>query len=327
MVNYILKRILMFIPTLFFISLMSFAIIQLPPGDFLTAYAANLAAQGESVNTEAIEQLRQRYGLGDPFYIQYFKWMRNMLRGDFGQSLEWNRPVSTLIGDRLMLTMMLSLLTLLFTWIVAIPIGIYSAVRKYSFGDYFATFLGFLGLATPDFLFALAVMWLAFVYFNTNIGGLFSPEYVDAPWSIGKVIDMLKRIWLPILVMGLSSAGSLIRVMRNNLLDELHRPYVETARAKGMAETRLILKYPVRVALNPFVSTIGYALPTLISGSVIVSVVLSLPTIGPLLLRALVSQDMYLAGACIFLLSSLTLIGTLISDVLLAWLDPRIQYQ
>jgi peptide/nickel transport system permease protein len=327
MIGFIAKRLLLFIPTLFMISVVSFAIIQLPPGDFLTAYAANLAAQGETSNVEAIAQLRERYGLGAPFYVQYTKWVGNMLRGDFGQSLEWNKPVGELIGDRLLLTMVLALTTLLCTWAIAIPIGIYSAVRKYSIGDYIATFFGFLGLATPDFLFALLLMWLAFVYFSSSIGGLFSPEIGDAPWSLAKVWDLIKHMWLPILVLGSSSAGSLIRVMRNNLLDELHKPYVETARAKGMAETRLILKYPARVALNPFISTIGYALPNLISGSVIVSVVLSLPTVGPLLLRALVSQDMYLAGACIFLLSVLTLVGTLISDVLLAWLDPRIQLQ
>jgi peptide/nickel transport system permease protein len=227
----------------------------------------------------------------------------------------------------MVLTIILSFATLLITWLIAIPIGIYSAVLKYSIGDYLATFLGFLGLATPDFLFALLLMWIAFVYFNQSVGGLFSPDFVDAAWSLAKVWDLLGHLWIPVLVLGTSGAAGLIRVMRANLLDELHKPYVETARAKGLPETKLILKYPVRVALNPFVSTIGYALPGLVSGSVIVSVVLSLPTAGPLLLRALISQDMYLAGAYIFLLSALTLIGTLISDILLAWLDPRIRLQ
>jgi len=309
------------------VSIVTFAIIQLPPGDFLTTYAAQLASQGESTNVEALAQLRQRYGLGDPFYVQYLKWVGNMLRGDFGHSLEWNQPVAKLIGDRMLMTVVLSLGTLLFTWAIALPIGIYSAVRKYSLGDYLATFLGFLGLATPDFLFALLLMWLAFVYFDSSIGGLFSPEYIDAPWSMARLGDLLGHLWIPMIVLGLGGAATLIRVMRNNLLDELHRPYVETARAKGLSETRLILKYPVRVALNPFISTAGYALPGLVSGSIIVSVVLSLPTAGPLLLRALVSQDMYLAGAYIFLLSAMTLVGTLISDILLAWLDPRIRLQ
>jgi peptide/nickel transport system permease protein len=327
MLQFIAKRLLFFIPTLFVISVVTFAIIQLPPGDFLTAYVATLASQGETVNQEAIAALRDRYGLGQPFHIQYLKWAGNMLRGDFGHSLEWNRPVAELIGDRMVLTIILSFATLLITWLIAIPIGIYSAVRKYSIGDYLATFLGFLGLATPDFLFALLLMWIAFVYFNQSVGGLFSPDFVDAAWSLAKVWDLLGHLWIPVLVLGTSGAAGLIRVMRANLLDELHKPYVETARAKGLSETRLILKYPVRVALNPFVSTIGYALPGRVSGSVIVSVVLSLPTAGPLLLRALVSQDMYLAGAYIFLLSALTLVGTLISDILLAWLDPRIRLQ
>jgi peptide/nickel transport system permease protein len=327
MLPFILKRLLLFIPTLLVVSVVAFAIIQLPPGDFLTAYAAQLASQGELGNVEALEQLRQRYGLGDPFYVQYLKWVGNMLRGDFGHSLEWNRPVAELIGDRMLMTGVLSLGTLLLTWAIAIPIGIYSAVRKYSIGDYVATFLGFLGLATPDFLFALVLMWLAFVYFNSSIGGLFSPQYADAPWTMAKVWDLLGHLWIPMLVLGATGAAALIRVMRNNLLDELNKPYVETARAKGLSETRLILKYPARVALNPFISTVGYALPGLVSGSIIVSVVLSLPTAGPLLLRALISQDMYLAGAYIFLLSVLTLVGTLISDILLAWLDPRIRLQ
>lgn len=324
---YILRRVLLFIPTLIAISIVTFAIIQLPPGDFLTSYVAQLSSQGETVDNAAIAALRDRYGLGQPFYVQYAKWVGGMLRGDFGHSLEWNAPVVDLLAGRMGLTFLLALATLLFTWIISIPIGIYSAVRQYSIGDYLASFFGFLGLATPDFLMALALMWIAFAYFGESVGGLFSPQYADAPWSMAKVWDLLKHLWIPIIVLGTSGTAGLIRIMRANLLDELYKPYVETARSKGLSETRLLLKYPVRVALNPFISTIGYVLPFLVSGSVIVSVVLSLPTAGPLLLRSLLSQDMYLAGGFIFLLSTLTVIGTLLSDILLAWLDPRIRLQ
>ena len=249
-----------------------------------------------------------------------------MAKGDFGRSMEWNRPVAEIIGERLVLTFVLSLFTLLFTWIIAFPIGVFSAVRQYSIGDYIATFLGFLGLATPDFLFALVLMWIFFAYFNQSVGGLFSPDFVEQPWSLAKVWDMAKHLIVPMIVLGTSGTASLIRIMRSNLLDELHRPYVVTARSKGLSETRLLIKYPVRAALNPFISTVGWYLPSLVSGSTIVAVVLSLPTTGPLLLRALLSQDMYLAGSFIFFLSSLTVIGTLISDILLAWLDPRIRF-
>src|SRR3712207_2576356 len=325
MAMYILRRVLLFIPTLIAISIVTFAIIQLPPGDFLTSYVAQLSAQGESVDNAAIQALRDRYGLGQPFYVQYFKWVSGMLRGDFGHSLEWNVPVSELLAGRMALTFLLAFTTLIFTWVVSIPIGIYSAVKQYSIGDYFATFFGFLGLATPDFLLALALMWIAFSYFGESVGGLFSPEYEDAAWSTAKLWDLLKHIWIPIIVLGTSGTAGLIRIMRANLLDELHKPYVETARSKGLSEWRLLIKYPVRVALNPFISTIGYVLPFLVSGSVIVSVVMNLPTAGPLLLRALLSQDMYLAGGYIFMLSLLTVLGTLLSDILLAWLDPRIR--
>jgi peptide/nickel transport system permease protein len=249
------------------------------------------------------------------------------LRGDFGYSFEWRRPVAQLLWDRLGFTFIISLATLLLTWIIAFPIGIYSAVRQYSIGDYLFTFLGFLGLAIPDFLAALVLMWIAFAVFGQSVGGLFSPDYVDAPWSVAKVLDMLSHLWIPALILGIGGTAGLIRIMRANLLDELHKPYVTTARAKGLPELKLILKYPVRVALNPFVSTVGWSLPHLISGTVIVGVVLNLPTNGPLLLRALLSQDMYLAGSFILMLSVLTVIGTLVSDILLAWLDPRIRLQ
>lgn len=326
MVTFLVRRILMIIPTLFAISIVSFLIIQLPPGDFLTSYVSQLAAMGDLVDELTIQSLRDQYGLGQPIYVQYIRWMTNMAHGDFGRSMEWNRPVSELIGERLVLTFVLSLFTLLFTWIIAFPIGVYSAVRQYSIGDYIATFLGFLGLATPDFLFALVLMWIFFAYFNQSVGGLFSPEFNEQGWSLAKVWDLAKHLVVPMIVLGTSGTASLIRIMRSNLLDELHRPYVVTARSKGLSEMKLLFKYPVRAALNPFISTVGWYLPALVSGSTIVAVVLSLPTTGPLLLRALLSQDMYLAGSFIFFLSSLTVIGTLISDILLAWLDPRIRF-
>jgi len=314
------------IPTLFVISLVSFTIIQLPPGDYLTSLVASMAATGETIDRAALVALEQRYGLGQPIYVQYWKWISAiLLRGDFGQSFEWNQPVSTLLWGRLALTFMISIFTLLFTWAVAFPIGIYSAVRQYSIGDYIATVIGYVGLALPNFLIALVLMYVAFKFFNQSVGGLFSPEYQDAPMSWAKLWDMFKHLWIPVVIIGTAGTAGLIRIMRANLLDELHKPYVVTARSKGLTEGRLLLKYPVRVALNPFISTVGWTLPALVSGEAIVSIVLSLPTTGPLLLRALMSQDMYLAGSFIMLLSTLTVVGTLISDVLLAWLDPRIR--
>ncbi len=328
MAQFIVRRLFLMVPTLFAVSIVAFVIIQLPPGDFLTTYMANIAASGETVERDVIEALNQRFGLDQPIYVQYFKWIGNIiLEGDFGQSFEWNTPVETLLWDRMGLTVLLSVATLIFTWFIAFPIGIFSAVRQYSIGDYVATFFGFLGLAVPDFLLALVLMYIAFKYFNQSVGGLFSPEYVNADWSFAKLLDLISHLWIPMLILGTSGAASLIRVMRANLLDELRKPYVRTARAKGLPEWKVILKYPVRVALNPFVSTAGWLLPGLVSGSIIVAVVLSLPTTGPLLLRALTSQDMYLAGAFILLLSVLTLFGTLLSDIVLAWLDPRIRYE
>jgi len=322
---YVVRRLLLIIPTLLAISMVSFAIIQLPPGDYLTTYVAQLSAMGDLVDEQSLEALRARYGLGQPIYVQYYRWMRNMLQGDFGWSMDWGRPVRELLWDRLAITFLLSLAALLFTWAVAFPIGVYSAVKQYSIGDYLATFISFLGLATPDFLLALVLMWVMFAYFGQSVGGLFSPQYSEAPWSLAKVWDLLKHLLVPMVVLGTSGAASLIRIMRANLLDELRKPYVLTGRAKGLREARLLLKYPVRVALNPFVSTVGWYLPSLVSGSVIVAVVLNLPITGPLLLRALMSQDMYMAGSFIFMLSTLTVLGTLISDILLVWLDPRIR--
>lgn len=326
MLQFTIRRILYMIPILFIVSIISFAIIQLPPGDYLTSVVTTMRATGETIDEAALAALEQRYGLGQPIYVQYWKWISGIiLRGDFGQSFEWNQPVSELIWGRLALTFTISLVTLLFTWLVSFPIGIYSAVRQYSIGDYVATIIGYIGLATPNFLLALVLMYLAFKYLNQSVGGLFSPEYADAPLSWGKIWDLLQHLWIPVIIIGTAGTAGLIRIMRANLLDELHKPYVVTARAKGMGEMHLTLKYPVRVALNPFVSTVGWTLPVLVSGAAIVSIVLSLPTTGPLLLRALLSQDMYLAGSFIMLLSTLTIIGTLISDILLAWLDPRIR--
>lgn len=328
MAQFIIRRLFLMIPTMFGVSIVAFIIIQLPPGDYLTSYIANIAASGETVETEVIDALNERFGLDQPIYVQYFKWITNIIfSGDFGQSFEWRLPVEDLIWGRLSLTLVISISTLLFTWVISFPIGIYSAVKQYSIGDYIATFFGFLGLATPNFLLALILMYLAFKYLNQSVGGLFSPDYVNAPWSLAKIVDFINHLWIPMIILGTAGAAGLIRVMRANLLDELHKPYVRTARAKGLPEWRVVLKYPVRVALNPFISTVGWLLPSLVSGSLIVAVVLSLPTTGPLLLRALTSQDMFLAGAFILLLSLLTLFGTLLSDIALAWLDPRIRYE
>jgi peptide/nickel transport system permease protein len=326
MLQFAVRRILYMIPTLIIVSILSFVIIQLPPGDYLTTVVTNMRASGETIDEAILAAMEQRYGLNQPIYVQYWKWISGiLLRGDFGQSFEWNQPVSVLIWGRLALTFTMSLTTLFFTWLVAFPVGIFSAVRQYSIGDYIATVIGYIGLATPNFLLALVLMYIAFKFFNQSVGGLFSPDYADAPWSWGKVWDLFKHLWIPVVIIGTGGTAGLIRIMRANLLDELHKPYVITARAKGMTEFRLTLKYPVRMALNPFVSTVGWTLPVLVSGSAVVSIVLALPTTGPLLLRALMSQDMYLAGSFIMLLSVLTVIGTFISDILLAWLDPRIR--
>ena len=325
MLKYMLRRIMMMIPTLIAISIVSFVIIQLPPGDFLTAYVANLEAEGEGIDEATIAGLRARYGLGQPIYVQYLKWIWRVFHGDFGQSFRWNAPVANLIWGRLGLTVLVSFVTLIFTWLVAFPVGIYSAVRQYSFGDYIATAIGFLGVATPNFLLALVLMVLSYAYLGQSVGGLFSPQYAEAAWTWDKFRDLLNHIWIPLVVLGTSGAAGLIRIMRANLLDELEKPYVITARAKGQKELTLLLRYPVRAALNPFVSTVGWSLAALASGTTIVAVVLNLPMVGPLMLGALISQDMYLAGSLILMLSVLTVIGTLISDILLAWLDPRIR--
>ena len=328
MLRYIARRILLMIPTLILISFVTFIVVQLPPGDYLNAYVAQLTAEGgETVDRQQIEMLRERYGLNDPFIVQYWKWISNIIfEGDFGRSFEWNAPVSDLLWGRIGLTFVVSLASLLFVYCVAFPIGVYSAIRKYSLGDYVFTFFGFLGLAVPNFLLALVLMVISLQVFGVTPGGLFSPEYASAPWSFAKLMDFLAHLWIPMIIIGTASTAALIRVMRANLLDELNKPYVETARAKGQSEAVLIMRYPVRIALNPFVSRLGWELPALVSGAAITSIVLNLPTAGPILLTALQSQDMFLAGSFILILSVLTVIGTLVSDILLAWLDPRIRY-
>ena len=314
--------------TLAVVSVLVFAIIQLPPGDFLTTYIAQLEAMDQEVTDAEVAALKVRYGLEKPIHQQYLKWIGGiLLRGDFGYSFQWNKPVHELIGERLLLTMVISLTTLVFTYVVAIAIGIYSAIRQYSFGDYLATFVGFIGLATPNFLLALVLMFLALRYFGISAGGLFSPEFVRAPWSGAKVLDLLQHLWVPVIVVGTAGTAGLIRIMRGVLLDELHKQYVVTARAKGNRERRLVFKYPVRVAINPVVSTVGWVLPEIISGATITAVVLSLPTTGPLLLKALLSQDMFLAGSFLLVLAALTVVGTLISDLMLAAIDPRIRLE
>jgi peptide/nickel transport system permease protein len=327
LLGFIIRRLVWTIPFLFAVSLVAFALIQAPPGDYVTTFAATLAASGDLVDQERLALLRQRYGLDEPFIVQYWRWITGVLQGDFGISFEWQQPVSQLIWERMALSVTLALSTLLFTWAVAFPIGVYSAVRKYSIGDYIATTFGFLGLATPNFLLALVLMYVAVVYFGADVSGLFSEPYQTAPWSWAKFVDLLQHLWIPVIILGTSQSASLIRIMRANLLDELNRPYVTTARAKGVPEFRLLVKYPVRLALNPFISMIGWAFPQLISGAVITAFVLSLPTAGPLMLQALLAQDMYLAGAFILLLCSLTVIGMLVSDILLALIDPRIRYR
>ncbi|CAK12490.1 ABC transporter permease [Rhizobium johnstonii] len=328
MLVFIAKRFLWMIPSLFAVSFLAFVLIQLPPGDYVTTYIATLAASNEIVDQNTAAQLRERFGLGDPMLVQYFKWMWGILtRGDFGISFEWQQPVSDLIWERMALTLVLALSTLIATWAIALPIGVYSAVRKYSIGDYFFTAFTFFGLAVPSFLLALVLMYIAAVEFGQDVGGLFSPEYENASWSFAKMVDLFSHLWLPVIILAVSSTASLIRVMRANMLDELPKPYVTTARAKGLSEFRLLMKYPLMIALNPFISTIAWLLPNLISGSVVVAIVLNLPTAAPLLLQALMAQDMYLAGAFVLLICALTLIGSLISDILLALVDPRIRLE
>ncbi len=324
---FIIRRLLMLIPFLFLISALSFVVIQLPPGSFVDTYKRNLEAQGGTVNEGQLRALEARYGLDKPLVVQYGIWISNMLfRGDFGNSFTYQRPVVDILKERLPRTVIISLVAIVFTWIIAIPLGIIAALKKNSVWDYLLTFLSFIGLSLPAFLLAILLMYVVFANTGWLVTGLYSPEFQDAPWSLAKFADLLKNVWLPLVVLAVTGAAGTIRVLRATLLDELQKPYVITARAKGLPEWRVILKYPVRLAINPMISTIGWLLPAVVGGELVVSKVLNLPTVGPIILAATLAQDMYLAGAFVLLLSMLTLIGTLLSDILLAWLDPRIRY-
>jgi len=327
MLGYIVHRILIMIPTLILISIAIFTIIHLPPGDFFSTYIAELQSQGEKANLAKIAFLRAQYGFDLPLWQQYLYWVGGLLHGDMGYSFLYDLPVNKVVGDRLTLTFVVSLATIIFTYLVAFPIGVYSATHQYSWSDYTLTLLGFLGLATPSFLFALVLIYFAHVWFGISVGGLMDPYYVDRPWSLGKVLSVGAHLWIPVIVIGTAGTAAMIRRLRANLLDELQKQYVVTARAKGLHPLKVLFKYPLRMALNPFISDIGSLLPHVISGAVIVSVVMSLPTTGPMLLEALRSQDMYLAGSFLMFMAFLTVIGVFVSDLALAVLDPRIRLQ
>ncbi|MGN6101909.1 MAG: ABC transporter permease [Devosia sp.] len=328
MLLFIVKRLLWMVPALFAVSFLAFVLIQLPPGDYATNYISTLAASNEVVDQNTAAMLRERFGLDQPMLVQYGKWITGILtRGDFGISFEWQQPVSGLIWERMALTLVLTLSTLVVTWAIALPIGVFSAVKKYSIGDYLVTVVAFLGLAIPSVLLALVLMYVAVVVLGQDVGGLFSSQFQNAPWSWGKVGDLVSHLWIPVIILAISGTASLVRIMRANMLDEINKPYVTTARAKGLSEFHLLVKYPVRVALNPFISTIAWLLPNLVSGSIVVAIVLNLPTAAPLLLESLMAQDMYLAGAFVLLICALTLVGSLVSDILLAMVDPRIRLE
>lgn len=325
MLNYIARRFLYMLILMVGASVISFAIIVLPPGDYLTSYINNLRAQGNEIAQDQAEALRRQYGLDQPLYMQYLKWAWNFLHGDMGRSFQWQRPVAELIKERIGLTVLVSLVALVFTYVVAVPIGIYSAVRQYSVGDYFFTVMGFIGVSVPDFLLALVLIVWMYKSFGVSVAGLYAAEFKGEPWTWAKVVDLIKHLPMPIIVIGMSGTAYIIRVMRGMMLDELNRPYVTTARAKGLTELRVLTKYPVRVALNPIVSTIGWTLPNIFSGQTIAAIVLGLPTIGPILYQALQQEDMFLASSTVMITTALTIVGTLISDILLASLDPRIR--
>jgi peptide/nickel transport system permease protein len=327
MFRYVIQRLLIMIPTLLVISLIVFVIIQLPPGDYLDSMIAEMQSSGEKVDEAKIAFLREHYGFDKPILEQYALWLFGMLQGDFGYSFEYRLPVSEVVGDRLWLTFLISYVTMVFTWLIAFPIGLYSATHQYSWGDYGLTFVGFLGLATPNFLLALVLLYFARVVFGTEIGGLMDAQYMDQPWSWDKAMSVLEHLWIPVVVIGTAGTAGMIRRLRANMLDEIEKQYVVTGRAKGLPPLRLLLKYPFRVALNFFVADIGSMLPAIISGEALVAVVLSLPTTGPMMVQSLQSQDMYLAGSFLMFLATLTVVGVLMSDLLLAVLDPRIRLQ
>lgn len=325
MLQFILYRLLTMIIMTLALSFVCFFIIQLPPGDVISAYAAELAASGDSGSAQLIDELRARYGLEQPFFHQYLKWIRNIMVGDLGYSFNLKKPVAEIINSRIGISLLVETLAIIVLWAIALPIGIYSAVHRYSAGDYFATIFGFIGLAVPNFLLALLVMYLIYLFNGTAVTGLFSPQYAEARWSLGRVWDFFTHVWIPVVVIATGGAAQIIRILRANLLDELNKPYVVTARAKGLSEKKLIMRYPVRVAMIPLVATVGWILPTIISSSIVTAIVLNLPTLSPILLRSLLSQDMHLAGALILFMGILTLVGTLVSDLLLVWIDPRIK--
>ncbi len=321
---YIARRFLYMVLMMIMASVVSFAVITLPPGDYMTSYIMRLKAQGQDVGLEEELALRRQYGLDQPLPVQYFKWVSRFIKGDMGRSFEYNRPVVEVLMPRIGMTMIVSIAALIVTYIIAIPIGIYSALHQYSIPDYIFSIIAFAGVSMPNFLLALILMVFAYRTFGVSIGGLFSLEYVDAPWTWDKIVDLLKHLPIPLAVIGLSGTAWLMRTMRATLLDEIHKPYVQTARAKGLKEGQVLRRYPIRVALNPIASTIGWQLPNIFSGQTIVAIVLDLPTIGPVLLRALMTEDMFLAASTVMITTALTLVGTLLSDLLLAWLDPRI---
>ena len=327
MLGYIVHRLLIMIPTLIAISIVIFTIINLPPGNYFTTYVAELQSSGEATDLAKVKFLEHEYGFDRPLWQQYLYWVGGLLHGDMGYSFSYDLPVNKVVGDRMLLTAIVSITTIVFTYLVAFPIGVYSATHQYSWADYVLTLLGFLGLATPSFLLALVLLYLANVYFGMSIGGLMDPKYVDQPWSWAKVLSLFAHIWIPVIVIGSAGTASMIRRLRANLLDELQKQYVVTARAKGLPPFKALFKYPLRMALNPFISDIGSLLPQVISGAAIVSVVMSLPTTGPMLLDALRSQDMYLAGSFLMFMAFLTVIGVFVSDLALAVLDPRIRLQ
>jgi peptide/nickel transport system permease protein len=326
MIAYILRRVATMIPTLIIVSIVAFIIIQLPPGDFFTTLQAEIAQSGGGQDKETVKKMQERYGLDQPLYVQYLRWVSGFPRGDFGWSLEWNSPVLPIVIERMAYTILVGGLSLVFMVAVAIPIGVYSATHQYSISDHAVSFLGFLGLSLPGFLLALLWMFFGIIVLRIPVGGTLSPALRDAPWNLAKVSDYLNHLWPPAIILGLASTAQLQRIMRGNLLDVMGQQYITTARAKGLKERKVVNKYAVRVAINPLISVMAMEIPKIISESTIVGIVMSIPTTGPLLLRALLSQDMYLAGTFLLFMTSLLIVANLLADLALAWADPRIVY-